>query len=57
MRIGFREIHEIREDSERSLPTSFPKEIKAKSMFPKELKPHCSNEDNFEFPKELKPRY
>ena len=57
MRIGFREIHEIREDSERSLPTSFPKEIKAKPMFPKEIKPHFNNDDGFEFPKELKPRF
>lgn len=58
MRMHFHEINEIKEDKgERSLPTSFPKEIKAKPIFPKELKPHCSDEDNFEFPKELKPRF
>ena len=62
MRIGFREIHEIREDKdERSLPASdsftFPKEIKTKPMFPKEIKPHFNNDDGFEFPKELKPRF
>ena len=45
MRIGFREIHEIREDKgERSLPTSFPKELKVKPMFPKEL--HCHELDD-----------
>lgn len=45
MRFGFREVHEIREDKgERSLPTSFPKELKAKSMFAKEL--HCHELDD-----------
>lgn len=58
MRIGFSEIHEIKEDKgERSLPTSFPKELKAKPMFPKEIKPHFDCADNFEFSKELKPRF
>lgn len=64
MRIGFREIHEVREDSERSLPTSdnfhFPKELKVKPMFAKELHFHDANEpmtNDFEFPKELKPRF
>ena len=57
MRMHFHEINEIKEDKgERSLPTSFPKELKAKPMFAKELKPHFSDEDNFEFPKELKSR-
>ena len=57
MKMHFSEIREVSEDNgERSLPTSFPKELKAKSMFAKELKPHFSDEDNFEFPKELKPR-
>ena len=66
MRIGFKEINEINEDkSERSLPTSdnfsFPKELKVKSMFAKEL--HVRGFDNepttndFKFPKELKPRF
>lgn len=62
MRMHFSEVREVREDKgERSLPASdsftFPKEIKAKPMFPKELKPHFNDEDNFEFPKELKPRF
>ena len=60
MRMHFHEIREISEDKgERSLPVSdsfkFPKELKPKPMFAKELKPHF-NEDNFEFPKELKPK-
>lgn len=46
MRIGFREIHEIREDKgERSLPTSFPKELKVKPMFAKELQCHELDND------------
>lgn len=58
MRMHFHEINEIREDKgERSLPTSFPKELSSKPMFPKEIKPHFNDEDNFEFPKELKPRF
>ncbi len=57
MRMHFSEIHEVCEDKgERSLPTSFPKELKPKSMFAKELKPHL-DEDSFEFPKELKPKF
>ena len=57
MRMHFSEIHEVREDNgERSLP-SFPKELKVKPMFDKELKPHFSDEDSFEFPKEIKPRF
>ena len=58
MRFGFKEIYEIKEDrGERSLPTSFPKELSTKPMFPKELKPKFNDEDSFEFPKELKPRF
>lgn len=58
MRMHFHEINEIKKDKgERKLPVSFPKELKAKPIFPKELKPHCSYEDNFEFPKELNPRF
>lgn len=58
MRMHFSEVREIKEDKgERSLPTSFPKELKAKPMFPKEIKPHFDDEDNFEFPKELSPRF
>ena len=57
MRMHFSEIREIKEDKgERSLPTSFPKELKPKPMFPKEIKPHFDSADDFEFPKELKPR-
>ena len=66
MRMHFHEINEIKEDKgERSLPVSddfkFPKELKAKPMFAKEL--HChwlddeSMTNDFEFPKELKPRF
>ena len=62
MRMHFHEINEIKEDKgERSLPASdsftFPKEIKTKPMFPKEIKPHFNNDDGFELPKELKPRF
>lgn len=58
MRMHFSEVREVREDKgERSLPTSFPKELKAKPMFAKELKPHFSDEDNFEFPKEINPKF
>ena len=61
MRMHFSEVREVREDKgERSLPMSddfhFPKEIKTKRMFQKEIKPHFNNDDGFEFPKELKPR-
>ena len=66
MRFGFREVREIKEDKgERRLPASddfkFPKELKVKPMFAKEL--HCHELDDepmtngFEFPKELKPRF
>lgn len=66
MRMHFSEISEIKEDNgERSLPVSdtfkFPKELKAKPMFAKEL--HCHELDNepmindFKFPKELSPRF
>ena len=62
MRMHFSEVREVREDKgERSLPMSddfhFSKELKVKPMFAKELKPHFSDEDNFEFPKELNPRF
>ena len=67
MRVGFRERYEIREDKgERSLPASdsftFPKELKAKPMFAKELHIHGGLDsepetDGFEFPKELSPRF
>lgn len=58
MRLGFSEIREVREDKgERSLPTSFSKELSSKPMFAKELKPHFDDDDDFEFPKELKPRF
>ena len=66
MRMHFHEISEIREDKgERSLPVSddfhFPKELKVKPMFAKELHAHgFDNEpttNGFEFPKELKPRF
>ena len=58
MRMHFSEVREIKEDKgEKNLPTSFPKELNVKPMFPKELKPHFRDEDNFEFPKELSPRF
>ena len=52
MRMHFSEVREIREDKgERSLPMSDD------FHFPKELKPHFSDEDSFKFPKELEPRF